>query len=248
MLESGYATAFDVIYRDEAALATQIAFLETCFRDLPGPLLDAGCGTGRHLLSLRRRGWPIVGVDLSPAMLTAASTHLMKTDATTVLVCGDLRALPFGLGFAGILCMDSPLALLCEDDDMMAALRGFQRVLRPGGVLVAEVYDYVGSLGEAEIAPWTGRFPAPWGHIIVHETHRYDRTARLWEMAQDFTLHRAGRQERFTARHHLRIRTMDTYVAAIERAGFHVRELRTDYPGAPTATFSEHRMIFIAAR
>lgn len=247
MLESGYAAAFDVIYHDEAALAMQIAFLESCFRDRPGLLLDAGCGTGRHLRPLRRRGWPIIGVDFSPAMLAAAHPHLTAAGSMTALVCGDLRALPFRPGFAGILCMDSPLALLREDADLAAALAGFRRMLRPGGVLVAEVYDYVGSLGEAGIAPWTGRFPAPWGHVIVYETHHYDRDTQCWEMTQRFTLHRAGQPKQFTTVHRLRIRTVDTYVAAIERAGFRVCELLTGYPGAPAAARTERRMIFVAS-
>src|SRR5262245_59868682 len=31
----------------------------------PGPLVDLGCGTGRHALRFARRGFPVVAVDLS---------------------------------------------------------------------------------------------------------------------------------------------------------------------------------------
>jgi len=38
----------------------------------PGPVLDAGCGTGRVAMELSRRGHVVVGVDVDPAMLDAA--------------------------------------------------------------------------------------------------------------------------------------------------------------------------------
>ncbi len=37
-----------------------------------GSVLDAGCGTGRVAIELRRRGLDVVGVDLDPGMLEAA--------------------------------------------------------------------------------------------------------------------------------------------------------------------------------
>lgn len=35
-------------------------------------ILDVGCGTGRHALELARRGYSVVGVDLSKSMLDKA--------------------------------------------------------------------------------------------------------------------------------------------------------------------------------
>ncbi len=37
----------------------------------PGPLVDLGSGTGRHALRFARRGFPVVAVELSHAMLQA---------------------------------------------------------------------------------------------------------------------------------------------------------------------------------
>ena len=161
--EAGFAGVYDAIYADATFLAAQLAYLETVFSGVSGPLLDTGCGTGRHLvpLSLCERGYHLVGVDISPAMLGVARASLTAAGLGGALVRGDLRSLPFGPVFGGILCLDSPLALIVEEEGLAAALAAFHRSLRPNGVLVAEIFDYVGTLGAEPIAPWTGSFPAP---------------------------------------------------------------------------------------
>lgn len=243
--EAGFAGIFDALYADARSLNAQLAFLEEAFACPGGRLLDAGCGTGRHLIPLRRRGYRIVGVDLSPAMLTEARGRLAGTGMAAPLLRGDLRSLPLGSGFDGVLCLDSPLALILEDTGLAAALAEFHRVLRPAGALVIEVYDYVRSLGKEARAPWTGRFHAPWGRILVNEAHCYDPETSLWEMRQAFTVERDGRQEAFAITHRLRIRVADAYAAAIERAGFRIQTLLDAYPGTRT---EDHRMIFCARR
>jgi SAM-dependent methyltransferase len=243
-----FAGVYDAIYADPAFLAVQLAFLEGAFADRSGPILDAGCGTGRHLVPLCKRGHRVVGVDISPAMLGVARASLTETGSDGSLVRGDLRSLPFGPVFGGILCLDSPLALIVEDDDLTAALAALHRSLRSGGVLVAEIFDYVGTLGVEPIASWTGSFPAPRGQIAIRESHRFARAAGIWEMTQEFSVRRAARQESFAITHRLRVRSADAYAAALEAAGFRVEELLAFYPGTPAESLSEQRMIFLARR
>ena len=243
--DAGFASVYDVIYDDPRLLAAQLAFLQGAFADASGWVLDAGCGTGMHLLPLRARGYRAVGVDLSAAMLAVAHGRLAEAALRAPLVQADIRSLPFASTFSGVLCLDSPLALILEDAGLEQALAGFHRCLRPGGVLVIEVYDYVRSVDVAHMAPQTCVIPAPWGRIAIRESHRHDRDRGRWEMTQEFTVSRADRRDVFTVTHRLRMRTLDTYAAAIERAGFHIQEALSSYPGEVGA---ERRMIFTAQR
>ena len=246
---AAYADAYDVLYGDDRALLdAQMAFLATIFGDNTGPLLDAGCGTGRHLLPLATRGCPVTGLDYSALMLAIADAKLKKAGLESGLVIGDLRNLPLGQSFAGAICLDSPLAFMLTEDDLARALSGLHRVLRAGGRLVAEVFDYPGTLGDADAQPHSTRFGAEWGHVDVREDHRYDSVLGIWEMRQTFTVRRSGGRNQFAVTHRLRIRTVDEYAAALEAAGFTIQDLLPRYPGTRDFIGDERRLILVASR
>ena len=96
-------------------------------------VLDLGCGTGRAFDPLRAAvGAPglVVGLDLTPEMLDAATTAAHRT--VTRLVLGDARRLPFPNG-----AFDAVFAagLLPHLPDTMIGLAEIGRVVRPGGRL-----------------------------------------------------------------------------------------------------------------
>ena len=66
------------------------------FRTPRGRLLDLGCGAGRNALPLARRGWRVLGIDLSSAMLRAAAERMRHEPVTTALqfALAPMDALP----------------------------------------------------------------------------------------------------------------------------------------------------------
>src|SRR5436190_341815 len=67
-------------------------------------LLDVACGTGAHLLHLRRH-YDAAGVDLEPAMLQQAQTRLSDVR----LFEGDMRSFDLGRTFDAITCLFSAI-------------------------------------------------------------------------------------------------------------------------------------------
>ncbi|RST15967.1 methyltransferase domain-containing protein [Streptomyces sp. WAC05374] len=113
-------------------------------------VLDAGCGTGRALPFLRMAvgpGGTVIGVDLTPAMLTAAVRA--GRDRNGALVLADAGRLPLRDGVldavfgAGLV---SHLSRPAED------LRELARVVRPGGRLAL-----FHAVGRAALAARHGR-------------------------------------------------------------------------------------------
>src|SRR5512134_3974482 len=58
-------------------------------------ILDIGCGTGRHAIELARRGYTVVGVDLSESMLNKARAKAQANGVTVDFRQADARDLPF---------------------------------------------------------------------------------------------------------------------------------------------------------
>jgi SAM-dependent methyltransferase len=96
----------------------------------PGPILDLGCGAGRHLEALRERGRAAVGLDLSAPLLAEAARS-----GASRLVRGDMRALPFsGSCFQAVTSFFTSFGYFRDPADDGLVLEEAARVLVPDGV------------------------------------------------------------------------------------------------------------------
>jgi ubiquinone/menaquinone biosynthesis C-methylase UbiE len=100
-------------------------------------LLDVGCGTGTLLavLSGDRLATKLVGLDYAPAMVERAQAKLDSAQSTAerAAVQGDAEQLPFEPeSFDVVTCCNSFHHYPHQAD----AIKGFLRVLKPGGMLL----------------------------------------------------------------------------------------------------------------
>jgi SAM-dependent methyltransferase len=121
--------------------AKEVAYLERAFSGLttlPGPVVDLGCGHGRHAAPLNTSGalkGRVVGLELDPYSLSQRAPGFPA-------VRGDLRALPFQSGsLAGAYAWYSTLFAFSETEHRVI-LQEVARCLRPGGLLVFQTVPY----------------------------------------------------------------------------------------------------------
>ena len=107
------------------------------------PILELGCGTGRVLLNLARRGRAVTGIDNSPEMLArlqaklgaASSQHLAA--APHILQAG-LEDFELAQRFRLAIMPFNPFMHLLTAEAQLAALERIRRHLAPGGVLALD--------------------------------------------------------------------------------------------------------------
>ena len=100
-------------------------------------ILDIGCGTGRHALELARRGYAVVGVDLSDSQLARARQKAAEQGVQVDFRRGDARELPFRAEFdLAIMLCEGAFPLMETDEMNFQILQGAAHALRPGGKLV----------------------------------------------------------------------------------------------------------------
>ena len=104
-----------------------------------GRVLDVGCGTGSLALALAERGAPdrVAGIDIAAPYIAFARSR--PGAAGIGFVVGDACHLPYAdNGFAAAMAHFVPNAA--------QAVREMRRVVRPGGVVAAAVWDFRGGL------------------------------------------------------------------------------------------------------
>jgi SAM-dependent methyltransferase len=82
-------------------------------------ILDIGCGTGRHLIELAKRGYThLTGVDLSESLLTKATEKAAASHLEIRFQKADARQLTFGNEFDLVIMICEGAFPLMETDEM----------------------------------------------------------------------------------------------------------------------------------
>ncbi len=107
---------------------------------------DLGCGTGLFARELALRwGVPVIGVDLSPAMLRFAADNCRGS--RVVLLRQDLRRLRLPWPVDLVTCNFDTLNHLLQERDLRPAFEAVRRNLRPGGHLIFDAITPCDPLG-----------------------------------------------------------------------------------------------------
>jgi len=97
-------------------------------------VLDLACGSGRHSLELRRRGFEVVGADISPELLEIARRDATEQGLEAEFVEADLRELDFDAEFDVVLSLnDGAIGYFESDEENLRSFDVIARALKPGG-------------------------------------------------------------------------------------------------------------------
>jgi SAM-dependent methyltransferase len=242
-----YRTRPDIDFYVQAALASG------------GPVLEAGCGTGRILFPTARAGVTITGLDLSTPMLRVCRARLSEepqaVQARIRLVQADMRAFDLGQTFRLVTLPFRPFQHLITVADQLACLATIRRHLADGGRLILDLFnpslqaltrDNLGQ--EVTDVP---EFTTSDGRRVVRKSRiaarDYFNQVNQTELIY-YVTHPDGRTERlvhaFPMRYLFRYETEHLLV----RAGFEVEHLYAGYDKSPYGSTYPGELIFVAKK
>jgi len=111
-------------------LGTPDAAEETVLRRAESPVLDIGCGVGRHVVALGERGVQAVGVELSPV-----ATAIARERGAEVIE-GSVFERPTTSEWRTVLLLDGNIGI---GGDATRLLRRVAELLAPGGAALVEL-------------------------------------------------------------------------------------------------------------
>lgn len=208
----------------------------------PQTVVDLGCGTGSMAALLAKKGYRVIGVDLSEDMLTQAWEKCMELPEPPMFVCQPMAELELPEPVDWILsCLDS-LNYVTAPEDCRETLRRAYENLKPGGVLLFDVntpeklraMDGQVFLDEDEdvYCVWRGEFDEE-ERICYYGMDLFQRQGSLWE--RSFEEHREYAY------------SMEELTAYLREAGFsridQFGDLRMEPPGE-----GEQRVFFRAVK
>lgn len=144
---SVYAENYDLFY-EEKDYEAECDLIEKIFRchtvGQVSTILDLGCGTGNHAISLARRGYQLTGVDCSPEMIghAKAKAQLQHEELKKApqFIKGDVRSLELGQSFDVVIMMFAVLGYQLTNPDLLSTLKTVRQHLKPGGLFIFDVW------------------------------------------------------------------------------------------------------------
>jgi len=175
----------------------------------PGLVVDLGCGTGRALLPLARRGFRAVAVDLSLRMLRIVGRKAALENLRIDRIGANLVQLDCIRSDSAdyCLCLFSTLGMIRPRANRQRVLAHARRILKPGGLFVLHVHNLWYNLFDPAGRRWLA------GHLLKRLiTRQVERGDKFFDY-------------RGVPRMFLHTFTQRELVRALHQAGFRIKEL-----------------------
>ncbi|PKM83862.1 MAG: class I SAM-dependent methyltransferase [Firmicutes bacterium HGW-Firmicutes-13] len=181
-------------------------------------VLDLACGTGNSSLSLAKKGFKVVGVDLSPEMLKAAEEKSVKGSLDIAFIEQDMRRLHLPEEVDMTVVYQDGLNYMLEDEDLKGVFKRVHRHLKEKGLFVFDINS-------------VDKLPTVNGEVTYHEEDSmnliwesgYDYENQVWEIClTGFLKKDNGYYDKFKEIHREKYYPAGTITFFLEETGFEV--------------------------
>ena len=151
-----FASVYD-LFMEDVNYDEWVDYVEKIFSEFnikPELVCELGCGTGNIALRLAKKGYDVIGIDVSEDMLSEAKLKAEKEGLDTLFLLQDMREFELYGTVNCILCLCDSLNYITEDEDIKEVFRLVNNYLHPNGLFIFDLntkYKYE-QMGETTIA------------------------------------------------------------------------------------------------
>ncbi|MBU1205287.1 MAG: class I SAM-dependent methyltransferase [Nanoarchaeota archaeon] len=101
-------------------------------------ILDVGCRYGRHTLELAKRGYNVIGLDISKKVIKIANKK--EKEKYNKFIVGDICNIKFEKKFDAIYSHNFTMNYIIEKDNVNKALKNINKSINKGGIFIFDSF------------------------------------------------------------------------------------------------------------
>lgn len=213
-------------------------------KEIGGPVLDVGCGTGRLTRAIAATGLDVTGLDITRAMLERARS--LSHDLDIEWLHGDARTMRLGRKFRLILMTSHAFQHMLTDQDIDDFLASMREHLLDDGYLAFETRNYQANNFSSSAAPalWKSYQDEQGRWIDAYFGGRFDPETGIEYLTGEDVVRETG--ERASNTTMLRYVPVEQLNSALHRHGFDIVQQYGDWEKSPLG--DEQREIITICR
>ena len=138
-----YAKYYDILYKDKD-YEKECDFLEEIFVKYGKyitNIIDAGCGTGRHTISLAEREYNVTGFDTSKVMIERAREKIDYLNTNIDFQVMNFTNFQYNKKFDACICMFAAIDYITETKDMLTFLKNVRNHLKENSLFIFDFWN-----------------------------------------------------------------------------------------------------------
>ncbi len=207
-------------------------------------VLDLACGTGNITIPMSKRGYDMIGIDLSCEMLNIAREKAANEDADILFLNQDMTEFELYGTVDAIVCALDGINYLTEDDDLKKLFSLVNNYLNPGGIMIFDInseYKLRNILGNNTFVYEDDDIYYVWSNTYSDESRICEFELNFFEPQED------GSYVRFDEFQEERAYSPKEIIAAAEASGLMVEGFYKPFTFT-TASDTDERIFFVISK
>ena len=207
-------------------------------------VVELGCGTGSFTAVMARKGYDIMGIDMSEEMLQVARRKVIDEGLNVMFLEQDMRELDLYCTCGTVLSVCDSINYLLEDEDVVTTFKLVNNFLYPKGIFIFDfntLHKYRDVIGDVTIAENREDCSFIWENYYHDDEHVNEYDLTIFAKCGEEDVFR-----RSVETHYQRGYELDEMIAFVKEAGLEfIEAIDADTHKSPT---EDSERVYIVAR